>query len=564
MSGIAAVGYVLSWNRVASILLIVQSLWMTVAFVPNLQFEVRLVVTAVFLFLIAILFGMKKTTHCYLPGGKFIIQFATFCAAFLGLSHLMRFAISSNPVASFVYISLGYDNAVHVGNYQGFLSSNGHTSFTGLPDGLHLMWVLLTKLLFFPINSYVDVLANVGTMFALSWGYLFLTASTIIFQAHKRLGRSFLITAIFAGVLTFGNYGFMLTSGFWPYTWAIATIFLVAIATHKESNPKVIFVNLILGAFVTFIVCPPVSLVIFVIAGKHFLQEASHLISRQKTWFKPLVISAVTLTIFATGYAAYNQLVRFGLRQIFELGGIEPLSTIWLGVLAICVATYLFVVLRHQGEEYHPISQILISSLLVSLAFVMTTYAVNGSITYYAIKQVHVTGVILLLAVLTIQLKKPLGSLSFLTVVTGIFLTCSLIVGLYPRVFTSAFMGSSVSAAKLMFNDEQWAIQVINGPRVIKALKSTTLNPGECGVFWTQSSDPTLASRWFTTLQPKPNGTDCFDIYYDSQNQGDDQVLSEIANPDLDVLLIVDDRPLTSNQEKQVAITGDRVVRLGE
>ena len=115
VSSIAVVVYVLSWNRAATVLLIVQSLWMTVAFVPNLRFEVRLVVTAVFLFFIAILFGMKKSTHPYLPGGKFIIQFATFCVAFLGLSHLMRFAIISNPVASFVYISLGYDlSLIHI------------------------------------------------------------------------------------------------------------------------------------------------------------------------------------------------------------------------------------------------------------------------------------------------------------------------------------------------------------------------------------------------------------------------------------------------------------------
>jgi hypothetical protein len=122
-------------------------------------------------------------------------------------------------------------------------------------------------------------------------------------------------------------------------------------------------------------------------------------------------------------------------------------------------------------------------------------------------------------------------------------------------------MGTTQNAIRVVFQPSDWEYQIVDAPFLIRAVNTVDLSSNECGVIWTKEHNATLSGRWFNASYPKFAGN-CYNIYYDSDNQTDEEVLSEVANPDIDVVVVVDDRPLSDLQVSEISKSGDRVERI--
>ena len=402
------------------------------------------------------------------------------------------------------------------------------------------------------------------TFFALTiltWAFSIFASAGVILKGNTSRTVSILKIAILVLAITFGVYGFMLTSGYPPYTFAIAIVLLLIAVMQTTSNLPIQLAMLSASFIIGLLVMPLVIAIVIPLTVStmwSYLNSLKWFVAFRTTkLFVPssALILAISLLVF------YWFLRNYGVNQVFEPGGIEPLRYRWLLAISILSVLLFFASKKKVFRPPMYMSNIVVSCLSISIVLAMLTLNVNGAVTYYAIKEFQVLGFLLLVLLLGITTNNMRTSRLLLATAYISCFTLILQPALQPRQFTTGFMGTTQNAIRVVFQPSDWEYQIVDAPFLVRAVDEVELSSSECGVIWTKEHNATLSGRWFNASYPKFAGN-CYNIYYDSDNQTDEEVLSEVANPDIEVVVVVDDRPLSDLQVSEISKSGDRVERI--
>ena len=534
--------------------------WLFVSMVPFESFTKRFETfsSILFLFSVFLLFKFKPNT-IRLPVkllGQLVVIYSLIQFSSYLYAHAEQYV---TPLV--VYLTLGYDNGVHLENFVSVALAGGSIDFRGYPMGLYSFWYLCSRILNLPISEPNEILMTFFALTILTWAFSIFASAGVILKGNTSRTVSILKIAILVLAITFGVYGFMLTSGYPPYTFAIAIVLLLIAAMQTTSNLPIQLAMLAASFIIGLLVMPLVIAIVIPLTVSTMWSYLNSLkwfvLFRTTKLFVPssALILAISLLVF------YWFLRNYGVNQVFEPGGIEPLRYRWL--LAISILS-LLLFFASKKKVFHPpvyVSNIVVSCLSISIVLAMLTLNVNGAVTYYAIKEFQVLGFLLLVLLLGITTNKMRTSRLLLATA---YISCFALIlqpALQPRQFTTGFMGTTQNAIRVVFQPSDWEYQIVDAPFLVRAVDEVELSSSECGVIWTKEHNATLSGRWFNASYPKFAGN-CYNIYYDSDNQTDEEVISEVANPDIDVVVVVDDRPLSDLQVSEISKSGDRVERI--
>lgn len=482
----------------------------------------------------------------------FLIQFSMFLYISLHEEWLTQFV---------VYLTLGYDNGVHLENFISVALAGGSIDFRGYPMGLYSFWYLFSRILNLPVSEPSEILMTFFALTIITWAFSIYASAAVIKKASASRSLSILKTTILIFIITFGAYGFMLTSGYPPYTFAISIILLLIAAINEAKSFAVLFA-LVTGTFFIGLLLMPLvvaTVIPFAIAIMwKYLNSLKWFTSFRKTKF----VAPSFVLLFALSFLTFYWILRsYGVNQVFEPGGIEPLRYRWLVAMSFLCIILLVASRKNVFQAPQYMGNIIFTCLSISIVLALLTANVNGVVTYYAFKEFQVLGFLLVVFVLGLQANRTYkGRLAL----ASAYVSCFVLImqpALQPRIFTTGFMGSTQNAIRVVMQPSEWESQIVDAPFLVRAVDDVELSSNECGVVWTKEHNATLSGRWFNASYPKFAGN-CYNIYYDSENQTDEEVLSEVANPDIDVVVVVDDRPLSELQQTEIANSGDRVERI--
>ncbi len=548
-------------SRVFQIVLGVLILWLFIALLPVEDFSYRFEIVTFALFVFSLLTSIlanRSSLSFYLK----IFLKSTFIYSLVQALVTLFFSQTENVIRpSLVYLTLGYDNGVHLEKFVSTALEAGAIGIAGYPMGLYTFWYLISKILNISFDNSNEVAMTFIFLTVLTWAFATFSAYGVIARSSSRRLVVLLKVFVFTFVLSFGVYGFMLTSGYPPYLFAASIILLLlsSLGTCEQKSMQLLFV---LGAFtIGMLVAPLVAATIvpltLYISWSYLNQAAWFLKLRHSKFEIPVFVSALLAFVFVFVYLLDN----YGVRQVFERGGIEPLRYRWILLLiTLCIFITLAIHKKifQSGEN---LGNVLLSALVMSIILAILTLSVNRAITYYAIKEFQIVGLLLLVIVLRLTPARTQISKSLMIAVYIATFLLMMQPAMQPRQFTTGFMGTTQNALRVVSDQATWGYQIVDAPFLLKAAENINLDLKECGIIWTKEHNATLSGRWFNALYPKPVGG-CYNIYYNSENQTDDDVLARVADPDIAVVVVVDDRSLSIPQEESVVSSGDRVSRL--
>lgn len=473
-------------------LLSLQVIWLFTALVPGLSILNRLLVF-VFFVIFGILLIEKKNS------AKLMLQLvAIFTLTVLTLK--VFFSLFLNiPNYLLQFLSLGIDNDPHIQMFKDMNALGGQIQLVSYPKGQQTIWLLMSEFAGLKFDTPISIIAAYGSLYLLTLIFVCVLAGLLIYRLSKDKSEVFFKLYFFYLVLFLGSFGFMIVGGYPHYMWALVVLLILANVYLKAESDGFILGSTFLASIILYFTCQPFALVtgllLFALLVK--LIRAS---SKATPGFRiNLPVYSALFGLVAVGILGLNYISKVDVfNWVTDDASAEPLSAIQVLVSSGCALAIL------KSSHFRINSEIktfLFSLIFVSAAIASFTSLESGFVTYYGVKQVQFS-LILVLAILIAGLNFS-KSKSLIKLTAVLIFVAQFIPTVSPKNFDGPLMGSTFKAVLLLTRPSQWEEISINANQVLHDANSNLLSEDECAVYWMPERNLISKATWFNSIQPR-------------------------------------------------------------
>ena len=461
--------------------------------------------------------------------------------------NLVRFLLESKINYVIQFLSYGYDNALHLSLFKGYLVTSWYPSlkpsswasdftlFQNYPSGQAAIYSFAGNIFGKSNFSTDSVICNFFLMELLTLLGIMFLIYLIIRPLHK--GKSIILkVSLFAISLLIGiTYpGIYLSNGFPPYlmgTFIVLGYALLVPSLGESQKPLitllvVCLLNLVCPAFIFCILVP----------GVFYIISRIYFVSRTNQLKELFIITVASVSALVFIYKVNTSTVsHFGWKIILSAGGIQNPNVI-LGFMVLLIF-YTTNVIHWRHSLNDPLTLIAWSSILGTTLLASINYAYTQKVQYYAIKEAYVALLLCSLSsVRVLLINKGIRSSSWRSGYIPVLLFGCAMFAFQPILEASnssnGFMSTFGNAAKADLNQPNWRLSYINADVLLSARSALGLNTkSKCILLRAAGHDSDLNSRWMNAISDiKTFDNNCFLTYWNSNMLTDEKFFAKIAN----------------------------------
>jgi len=515
-------------NELLISFLVIQAVWLVVSLIPGLNASYRLFTLLIFILILIVVFWFRRKNFVPILWFGFATSVLVLTSA--GLAKILK------PVAHYVlqFLSLGIDNDPHIQMYKEIVKSSGQIKL-GYPPGQQATWNLISKLANLSSNDTADIVSAFGALTILTWLLIIFLSSLLILRKTKFNFESFTKIYGLVFIFLFGGFSFMVVGGYPHYMWATVVLLLVANALQETPTFYQKVVVLLVATWILFVTFPVFAATTGLCLVANLLNESRNKLTFNSVLTKKKLNYLVFGIIFIFFVSALWAVKRYTLNWIAADASAEPISVTQIGLTFILlIGIYKFSSINSLQINFE-LKALIISLALVSVLISLLTLAKVQKVTYFAVKQIQFS----LLIILVITLASVLVHKSNWIVKSCIFLLVlvQFIPVLSPKVFDGAIMGSGVKGFIYLTKPNQWDNITFAGNSLIDLSDQVQLKNDECAVFWKPDRVIISKSTWLNAINPNTKIV-CQNFAYLELTNSEQEILAAAEKLDQRFLVI--------------------------